>query len=68
MKTIKYQVRPVTRYIVTRYYSEYDEVTGLGKGCVETVGEFLNSQQANKVAFAMANDEGGAVVSGCLEG
>lgn len=67
MKTIEYRVRPVTRYIVTRYHSEHDEATGLGAGGCETIGEFPNSKQANSVAIALANEEE-AIVSACLEG
>lgn len=66
MKTIEYRVRPVTRYIVTRYHSENDEDTGLSGGGVETIGEFQNSQQANRVAVALSKDEG-AEYSACLE-
>lgn len=61
MKTIEYRVRPVTRYIVTRYYSEIlPNGTGCG-GCESIGGEFDNMEQANKVAKAMSSLEPEAV-------
>lgn len=54
MKT-EYQVRPVTRYIVTRYESPTttDEMLS-GPSQSSVVGEFASGQQADLVACAMA--------------
>lgn len=49
MKTVNYRVKPVTRYIVTKYTS--DDNRGLG---VETVGEFPNQDMANRCAYSSA--------------
>ena len=43
MKQVEYRVRPVVRYVVTRWYQ--DGATG---GC-ETFGEFDNENQAELV-------------------
>lgn len=53
MKT-EYQVRPVTRYIVTRYESPTttDEMLA-GPSQSSVVGEFASGQQADQVADAM---------------
>lgn len=47
MSTVEYRVRPVSRYVVTRY-----EDAG-NVGSVETIGEFDNEQQAMRVMAAM---------------
>ncbi|WP_286761981.1 hypothetical protein [Pseudomonas sp. UBA2047] len=54
MKT-EYQVRPVTRYIVTRYEqaTTKDELFN-GPSQSSVVGEFASGQQADLVACAMA--------------
>lgn len=49
MKTVNYRVKPVTRYIVTKFTSDGDR--GLG---VETVGEFPNQDAANRCAYSSA--------------
>lgn len=51
-KTVEYRVRPVTRYHVTRFESDGN------KAGVESLGEFDNESQANKVAKALAYLEG----------
>lgn len=61
----EYRIRPVTRYVVTRYapgYVEYhDNGTASGSsGSSSVVGEFLNQGMAAVVAEAMANLHGGA--------
>lgn len=50
------RVRPVTRYVVTRYYS-YDDLGdgGCCGGC-ETIGEFDCESYAEEVAAAMSLD------------
>lgn len=58
MKT-EYQVRPVTRYIVTRYATDADNASS------SLVGEFDSGQQADQVADAMvAKDKAGGIESG----
>lgn len=52
--TIEYRVRPVTRYIITRYESTENV------GSVGTVGEFTNVRSANRICEALAATEGGA--------
>lgn len=52
--TIEYRVRPVTRYIITRYESS-ERV-----GSVGTVGEFPNVSTANRICEALAATESGA--------
>ncbi|WP_330508192.1 hypothetical protein V1687_16960 [Pseudomonas putida] len=64
MKT-EYQVRPVTRYIVTRY----EEATTkgelfLGPSQSSVIGEFASGQQADLVADAMvAKDQADGIES-----
>ncbi|BBR53509.1 MULTISPECIES: hypothetical protein [Pseudomonas putida group] len=64
MKT-EYQVRPVTRYIVTRYESPTttDEMLS-GPSQSSVVGEFASGQQADLVADAMvAKDQADGIES-----
>ncbi|WQG57625.1 hypothetical protein RHM66_22010 [Pseudomonas sp. RTB3] len=49
----EYQVRPVTRYIVTCYAQESPSDSGGCGASSTTVGEFSNSQQADSVADAV---------------
>jgi len=53
MDKIEYRVRPVTRYIVTRYHNEGDG----GSAGVETKGEFDNADIAYEVGYALCKDE-----------
>ena len=57
---IEYKVRPVTRYIVTRYHSEVIEnsqtISRAHGGC-DTKGEFDNYDTAYAVAYALAKAE-----------
>lgn len=58
-KVIEYRVRPVTRYVVTRFHSEGEgPVRGMA-GC-ETCGEFDNMERANTVAHALHASEPGS--------
>ncbi len=50
---IEYRVRPVTRYVVTRYHETDDGRTG---GC-ETRGEFDSEAVAHDVAYALCKAE-----------
>lgn len=56
MKTIEYRVRPVTRYIVTRFERQ-DDNNGLCSGGSEGCGEFDREDSAEKIAMALANAE-----------
>lgn len=54
---IEYKVRPVTRYIVTRFQAGDDNGTGaIASGC-ETKGEFANPGLAYDAAHALCRDE-----------
>lgn len=54
MTIIEYRVRPVVRYIVTKYTaSDPDSGCGNSFAGVETVGEFANEIQAESVAEAL---------------
>jgi hypothetical protein len=53
MKTIEYRVRPVTRYIVTRYTQEAASDSGPCGAGSELVGEFPSGAAADSVADAM---------------
>ena len=68
MKTIEYRVRPVTRYIVTMFVSEVDDVVGDGpRGCGQSctqVGEYPNGDSADLVADALiARDKANGIES-----
>lgn len=56
MKTIEYRVRPVTRYVVTRWYAE-DHANGCCSGGCEGLGEFDNESAAQRVMIGMASHE-----------
>lgn len=63
MKT-EYQVRPVTRYIVTRYTLDGASEGGAQRASSVAVGEFSNGHQADLVADAMvAKDRADGVES-----
>lgn len=55
----EYRVRPVVRYVVTRYCHPYVSSDGLtgNSGGSEVVGEFHGEQRAYEVAQAMASSE-----------
>jgi hypothetical protein len=50
---VEYRVRPVYRFVVTKYVER--TVNGKLSGSVETFGEFANEVQANKVCHALYN-------------
>lgn len=60
MKTIEIRVRPVTRYIITRYEFE-DRPDGRNSGGSVGLGEFDNWNNADLVAKALAAAECGTV-------
>lgn len=51
MQTIEYRLRPVTRYVITRY--EIDEKLG----GIRTVGEYCTHDTAFEVAYALCRAE-----------
>ncbi len=53
---IEYRIRPVTRYIVTRYYS-IDHEDGRAEGGCEERGEFDHADTAYSVAYALCKQE-----------
>lgn len=53
MKYVEYRLRPVTRYVVTRYHEEAND----GPCGCETRGEFDNEETAYAVAYALAKQE-----------
>lgn len=50
MKIVEYKVRPVGRYVVTRFTSD-DENRSAG---IETIGEFASQAGAEEIASALA--------------
>lgn len=48
---VEYRVRPVTRYIVTRFYKDDQG------GCSEVKGEFDSQEVAYQVGYALAKAE-----------
>ena len=55
MKTIEYRVRPVTRYIVTRF-----EAHGSSEGASSYMGELDSEHLAQRVAAALVASEPGS--------
>lgn len=62
-KEVEYRVRPVTRYIITRYHSEQASNGLYHAGC-ETIGSFENQAQAHQVAKTLSDAEVGSVYKG----
>ena len=59
MEKIEYRVRPVTRYIVTRYEAApmaSDDVMR-GAGSISTKGEYDNAEVAYQVGYALCKAE-----------
>lgn len=56
---VEYKVRPVTRYIVTRYERK-NQQSGSQTSSSENCGEFDNVRKANCVAAALAKDHHGS--------
>jgi hypothetical protein len=52
---IEYKVRPVTRYVVTRY----EESEGGRTGSSSVKGQYDNEHVAYEVAYALAKEESG---------
>lgn len=63
MKT-EYQVRPVTRYVVTRFATDQAQEAGGCGGSSSAIGEFASGHQADLVADAMvAKDQADGIES-----
>jgi len=56
MEKIEYRVRPVTRFIITRYEGTTDE-DGNSDGSVAGRGEYDNADTAFEVAYALCKAE-----------
>ena len=65
-KQIEYRVRPVTRYVVTRFYRE-SMPNGNEQGGCEGCGEFDNMQRANTVAEALHKSEDGSTFAKLID-
>lgn len=53
MENIEYRVRPVTRYVVTRYEDQGENGTANIRG----LGEYENQQVAQEVGYALCRAE-----------
>lgn len=56
MDKIEYRVRPVTRYIITRFESR-NETGGKGSCGSSVLGEHNNEETAREVAYALCKAE-----------
>lgn len=59
-KLIEYRVRPVTRFIITRYHRTDDD-NGRSEAGSELCGLFESAYQANRIASALHASEAGSV-------
>lgn len=57
-KTVEYRIRPITKFIVTRWVSYHDDA--LAGGGSEACGEFPNEEQALTAARGLVSLEPGA--------
>jgi hypothetical protein len=59
----EYRVRPVVRYVVTRYCHPFTSSDGKSgsAGHSEVIAEFHSDERAHEVAAAMGNREGSLV-------
>lgn len=53
---LEYRVKPVTRYVITRYYAIENE-SGDCSGSTETRGEYDNADVAWEVAYSLCERE-----------
>lgn len=53
MENIEYRVRPVTRYVVTRYEDQKEA----GTASIRTMGEYDNQMIAQEVGYALCKSE-----------
>lgn len=54
---VEYKIRPVVRYVVTRWHEAEPGTIAESMGGVETKGEFDNHGTAYAVAYALAKEE-----------
>ena len=54
---IEYKVRPITRFVVTRYETSGPDEHGRGTGGSDTKGEYDNHIIAHEVAYALCKAE-----------
>lgn len=54
---IEYRVRPVTRYVVTRFETSGPSESGCGQAGSSTRGQFENEEVAFEVAYALCKAE-----------
>ena len=54
---VEYRVRPVTRYIVTRYDEQRDDDARTASGGSTQCGTFENGETAYHVAYALCRQE-----------
>lgn len=54
---VQYQVRPITRYVVTRYEKQPPNEHGLCASGCSTRGEYDNANVAFEVAYALCKSE-----------
>lgn len=64
--TIEYRVRPVTRYLVTRFHGEESEDGRSASGGSSCMGEFDNQKSAALVAGALSVADEAAKTAGTL--
>lgn len=62
MSTVEIRVRPVTRYVVTRFESDNYPNRGGGSASSSSLGEFDNTANADRVAMAIKRTEPNARV------
>mgnify|MGYP001591350541 CR=1 FL=1 len=53
MENIEYRVRPVTRYVITRYEDQLEN----GTASIRTLGEYENQEVAQEVGYALCKAE-----------
>jgi hypothetical protein len=54
---IEYRIRPVTRYVVTRFEQSEPNEHGVCSGGCDALGEFNNADTAYSVAYALCKLE-----------
>lgn len=54
---IEYKVRPVTRYVITRFETSGPDENGRGSGSSEAKGEYDNQDVAYEVAYALCKQD-----------
>ena len=65
METVEYRVRPVVRYLVTRWHDGRDDNGTTWGGC-DTVGEYDSEQAAERVYRALEAGEKPVIHGGSM--